>query len=206
MPFTHWQSHLLETSLCCQPSDLIPLPADQSRLSILRPAAVLLPVVLRDSGATMLLTRRADHLKKHGGQIAFPGGKVEQTDRCLMQTALRETLEETGISQNFIQPLGFLPSYKTSSGFCIFPLVAQLEARFCLTPDAGEVAEVFEVPLDFLMSPDNHHKRTIYWKGRNREVYEMVYRIKNGKAYHIWGVTAQIIRQLYQITKESRPL
>ncbi len=198
MPYTHWQSHLSNIGLCSQASDLIPLIEDQPRLSILRPAAVLLPVVLREGGATVLLTCRSDLLEKHAGQIAFPGGKVEQADSSLVQAALRETLEETGITQNFIQPLGFLPSCKTSSGFCIFPLVAQLETGFRVVPDEGEVAEVFEVPLDFLMSPDNHHKRTLYWKGRSREVYEMPYRMKNGKVYNIWGVTAQIIRQLYE--------
>ncbi len=203
MSFKAWQAGLAPLDLVCQPDALLPLEADKNRLKLLRPAAVLLPLVQRDTEINLLLTRRADHLAQHAGQIALPGGKFETEDISLLQTALRETHEETGIEPSFIKPLGFLPFCKTSSGFCIFPLVATLQPDFVLQPEEGEVAEIFEVPLNFLMSPDNHHKSSVYWKGRNREVYKMPYQAACGREYNIWGVTAQIIRQLYELDYKS---
>ncbi len=185
--------------------NLRPLKLDQPRLSCLKPAAVLLPIIVREQGATLLLTRRASHLKKHGGQISFPGGQVDETDHSLVDTALRETFEETGITGAFLKPLGFLKPCKTSSGFCVFPLVAALEEGFVLKPDPNEVAEIFEVPLSFLMSPDNHHKTTLQWHGHSREVYDMPYQMPDGAFYKIWGVSAQIIMALYEIYQKDAP-
>ncbi len=156
-----------------------------------RPAAVLVPVVVRDE-LTVLLTQRTDQLATHAGQIAFPGGKVESTDASHMEAALREAEEEIGLDRGFVEPLGYLDSYRTGTGFLVAPVVALVRPHFTLTIDSGEVADAFEVPLGFLLDARNHQKHSREWRGRERHYYAMPY----GERY-IWGATAGMIRNLY---------
>jgi 8-oxo-dGTP pyrophosphatase MutT (NUDIX family) len=157
-----------------------------------RRAAVLVPVVARDEGTTVLLTQRTEHLSAHPGQIAFPGGKIEGTDATPLAAALRETREEIGITADAIDPLGYLDLYQTGTGFRIVPVVAMIEPGYDLEIDENEVAAVFEVPLAFLMSPTNHQRHSRELFGRTRHFYAMPY-----EENFIWGATAGIIRNLY---------
>lgn len=168
-------------------------PAELMNKRGLTRAAVLIPVVNRPEGATLLLTQRTDHLDSHPGQVAFPGGKIEKGDRSPLDTALRETHEEVGLTHAHVDPLGYLPPYQTTSGFRIVPVVSVVQPPFDLVPDENEVADVFEVPLSFLMNPDNHDKQSRVWENRRRYFFVMPYR-----DYYIWGVTAGIIRELYE--------
>ncbi len=158
-----------------------------------RPAAVLVPIIAR-AQLSVLLTVRAERLPTHAGQIAFPGGKVEGTDAGATAAALREAYEEVGLEAKYIEPLGYLDSYRSGTGFHIMPLVALIDPHFVLTPDPSEVADTFEVPLAFLMDEANHHKHTREWKGgRLRHHYAMPF----GDRY-IWGATAGIIKNLHE--------
>lgn len=157
-----------------------------------RRAAVLVPVVARNEGATLLLTRRTDHLASHAGQVAFPGGKIEGTDATPLAAALREAREEIGLAPDLVEPLGYLDLYQTGSGFRIVPVVAMIDPVMELTIDANEVASVFEVPLSFLMTPSNHRRDSRVLRGLERHFYAMPYREN-----YIWGATAGIIRNLY---------
>lgn len=157
-----------------------------------RPAAVLIPVVDRQPAATILLTRRTSHLRAHAGQIAFPGGRMEEGDATPADTALRETREEIGLDPSFVEVLGFLETYQTSTGFRVAPAVGIVRPGFTLRPDVGEVEEVFEVPLSFLMSGENHELHSRPWRGSRRYYYAMPY-----GDHYIWGATAGMLRNLY---------
>lgn len=156
------------------------------------PAAVMVSVIADASGLQMLLTQRTAHLARHGGQVAFPGGRIENGDGGPVEAALRETEEETGIARDFIEPLGFLDTYLTSSSYRVVPVVGLVRRGFTLALDANEVTDVFEVPLAFLMNPDHHRKGSRAWQGATRFFHEMPY----GERY-IWGATAGMIRNLY---------
>lgn len=151
------------------------------------PAAVLLPIVARPE-PTVLFTRRTPHLARHAGQVSFPGGRAHDDDPSLIRTALRETEEETGITSDFVTVGGFLDPYETGSGFVIVPVVGRLREGFRLVPDPGEVDEVFEVPLSFLLDPANRERKKVEWRGRQVEYYAFTY----GRHY-IWGATAAIL-------------
>lgn len=153
----------------------------------LAPAAVLLPIVTREE-PTVLFTRRTPHLARHAGQVSFPGGRVHAHDTSLVETALRETMEETGIAADYVSVAGFLDAYETGTGFAIVPVVGMLSEGFSLVPDPGEVDEVFEVPLAFLLDPANRERKSAEWQGRRREFYAFTY----GRHY-IWGATAAIL-------------
>lgn len=173
--------------------DLNPeLLADLAVMEPPRPAAVLVPVVAREE-LTVLLTVRTDHLPTHAGQIAFPGGKVEKVDAGPIATALREAQEEIGLDARYIEPIGFLDSYRSGTGFHIMPLVAVVEPSFTLTPDPSEVADTFEVPLAFLMDAANHQRHAREWRGRLRHFYAIPF----GDRY-IWGATAGMIKNLHE--------
>ena len=156
------------------------------------PAAVLVPVVER-AEPTVLLTLRTADLKSHSGQIAFPGGKIDAGDASPLAAALREAEEEIGLERRFVDPVGYLDLYLTFSGFRILPAVARVDPAYRLSINPAEVAEAFEVPLDFLMQPDNHQRHKRDWKGIERHYYAMPF----GERY-IWGVTAGILRNLYE--------
>jgi 8-oxo-dGTP pyrophosphatase MutT (NUDIX family) len=157
-----------------------------------RPAAVLLPIVDRPQGLTVLLTLRASDLRAHSGQVAFPGGKIDhgETPR---DAALRETREEIGLEERYIDPLGWLDPYLTGTGFRVAPLVALVEPSFALKVNGEEVDEVFETPFAFLMDPANHRLDEREWQGRRRKFYAMPH-----EGRYIWGATAGILRNLYE--------
>ena len=157
----------------------------------LTPAAVLFPIVLRDNGQTVLLTQRTAHLKDHAGQISFPGGRVEEEDQSPVHTALRETEEEIGLAREHVEVLGFLPEYRTGTGFRVTPVVALVKPPFELALDPFEVAEAFEVPLAFLLDPANHKRHSLHYRGALRHFFAMPY-----GDYFIWGATAGMIRSL----------
>jgi 8-oxo-dGTP pyrophosphatase MutT (NUDIX family) len=166
--------------------------ADFAVMPPARPAAVLVGVVAGDE-LTVLLTERTADLPTHAGQIAFPGGKIEPEDQGPIDAAIREAWEEIGLDRSHVEPLGFLDSYRTGTGFSVAPVVAIVRPGFQLAPDPREVADVFEVPLSFLMDEANHQKHARGWKGRQRHYYAMPY----GERY-IWGATAGMIRNMHQ--------
>lgn len=159
----------------------------------LTPAAVLFPIVCHDHAPTVLLTQRTDHLKDHPGQVSFPGGRCEAGDASPADTALREAAEEIGLAAMHIEVAGYLPEYLTSTGFRVTPVVAFVTPPFELRLDAFEVAEVFEVPLSFLMDPANHRQHSLHYRGRLRYYHAMPY----GDRF-IWGATAGMILSLYR--------
>ncbi len=163
-----------------------------------RPAAVLVPLVNRADGLTVLLTQRTDHLHHHPGQISFPGGRVEAGDDGPAMTALRETEEEVGLHPRHIELLGRLPEYHTGTGFRVTPMVGLVHPPFDLVLDSFEVAEVFEVPLAFLLDPANHRQETLFYRGRNRTYFAMPWR-----HYHIWGATAGMLVCLSEFLREG---
>jgi 8-oxo-dGTP pyrophosphatase MutT (NUDIX family) len=156
-----------------------------------RPAAVLVPVVDRPE-PTVLLTLRTAELASHAGQVAFPGGKIDPADESPVAAALREAREETGLAPSHIEPIGYLDLYLTFSGFRILPTLARVKPDFTLTLNPHEVVEVFEVPLAFVMTPDNHQRKTRDWNGMQRAYYEIPFENR-----YIWGITAGILRNLY---------
>jgi len=157
----------------------------------LRPAAVLCPVIERPSGLQVILTRRSHRLRHHSGQVAFPGGKVDRGDASPLDAALRESEEEIGLSRDQVDILGAIDGHETVTGFTITPFVGLVAPDFTPVPEAGEVDEVFEAPLDFLMAPENHRKGWRNWQGGRRYFYEMPW----GRHY-IWGATARILKGL----------
>jgi 8-oxo-dGTP pyrophosphatase MutT (NUDIX family) len=158
-----------------------------------RPAAVLVPIVAHPDGATVLLTQRTADLPTHAGQIAFPGGRVDATDASPLAAALREADEEIGLARDRIEPLGYLDTYLSGTGFRIVPVVALVRPPFALAINQREVDEAFEVPLAFLMSPENHQKHSRELRGVLRHFYAMPF----GERF-IWGVTAGILRRLWE--------
>ena len=164
-----------------------------------RPAAVLMPLVQRSDGFTVLLTQRTAHLHDHAGQISFPGGRVEEGDASATATALRETHEEIGLEPAAVDVIGRLPDYLVATGYQVTPVVGVIEHGFSLRLDAFEVAEVFEVPLAFLMDPANHERRSISIGGVSRTFYAMPY--QGSRRYFIWGATAAMLRNLYHFLR-----
>jgi 8-oxo-dGTP pyrophosphatase MutT (NUDIX family) len=171
--------------------DADPVMAKIADVRPIRPAAVLVPVIERDE-PVVLLTQRAAHLPSHPGQISFPGGKVDQTDKDPCDAALREAEEEIGLDRSFVEPLGYLDLYMTTLGYRIVPVIARVKEGFALTLNTAEVDSAFEVPLSFLMSLKNHQRHSREWQGLTRHYYAISY----GERY-IWGVTAGIMRNLY---------
>lgn len=163
------------------------------------PAAVLLPIVQRPE-PTVLLTLRTPHLSTHSGQIAFPGGKVDETDTNVVAAALREAQEEIGLDAHFVEVLGQLPIYITGSAFHIAPVVALVSPGFTLSPNPYEVADVFEVPLAYLMNPAHHRHHRTDWQGVQREWLSIPYQDHQTERF-IWGATAGMLRNFYQFLR-----
>ncbi len=163
-------------------------------------ASVLVPLVQRDDQTTLLLTQRTDHLHDHPGQISFPGGRAEPEDIDAIATAMREAEEEIGLHARHIEVLGSLPTYTTGTGFIVTPVVALIQPPFTIEVDPFEVAEVFEVPLSFLMSPANHRRHGVDVGGKRREFLSMPWSDGDHPArqYFIWGATAAMLRNFYR--------
>ena len=178
-----------------------PEPAEENLVPAglkLRRAAVLIPLVERSEGVTVLLTLRTDHLSSHAGQISFPGGRAEELDSSPIETALRESEEEIGLHRRHVSILGVLPDYVTGSAYRVAPVVGLVKPPFELTADPNEVAEIFEVPLAWLMN-GMHHQRLSFElpeRGGRRSFYAMPY-----ERFFIWGATAGMLRNLFHFLR-----
>ena len=167
-------------------AELIDLLPDQGRS--LHPAAVLVGLVERQHGLQVLLTRRPETMRHHAGQISFPGGRIEATDVDPVAAALREAQEEVGLARNLALPLGYLDPYATITGFHVYPVVAMIGEEFSAIRDPAEVDEVFEVPLAFLLDPDQVRHLEVDYRGSKRRLVEFRY-----QDYRIWGATAAML-------------
>ena len=157
----------------------------------LKPAAVLMPIIETDTGARVILTMRSARLKHHPGQIAFPGGRIDDTDADAAAAALRESHEEIGLDPGNVEILGRLSAHETVTGYTVTPFVGRIRAPFTPLPEAGEVAEVFTVPLSFLMTPGHYRVERRRWRGTWRAYYTAPY-----GPYYIWGATARMLKGL----------
>ncbi len=190
-------------------TDEIRKPRFRAGMNDYVPASVLVPIVVREAddatdptrGPTMLFTERTAHLNAHAGQVSFPGGSAELDDVDVVATALRETEEEIGLSRSRVEVIGRLTDYLTVTGFRIAPIVALVHPPFALTPDPFEVAEVFEVPLAFLLDPANHERREAMTEfGEVRRFTAMPY-----GSHFIWGATAAMLRNFYLLIAAQEP-
>lgn len=164
------------------------------RAGPLKPAAVLVPLVAYEGGERVILTKRTAHLSNHAGQVSFPGGRVDAEDPDVIATALRETEEEIGLNRAHISVLGALDAYVTGTGFAVVPVVGLVKPGFALRLAQHEVAEVFEVPFDFLMDSRNHQRHKGVFNGVERQWWAMPY-----QDYYIWGATAGMLRNLHDL-------
>jgi 8-oxo-dGTP pyrophosphatase MutT (NUDIX family) len=165
---------------------------------VVTPAAVLVPLINRPAGITVLFTQRTPHLHDHAGQVSFPGGRVDEGDADRIDTALREAEEETGLPRRQVHVLGMLPDYDIPSGFRVTPVVGWIEPPVAFAPDPFEVAEMFEVPLAHFLDPANHQRHSDEVNGRRRNYYAMPH-----AGRHIWGATAGMLHSLYRFLSED---
>ena len=175
------------------------LPDDlRLRFPDLRRAAVLVPIVQRPTGLTVLLTQRTEHLTNHAGQVSFPGGRAEEDDSSPIETALRETEEEIGLTRRHVEIIGVLPDHVTASAYIVTPVVGLVTPPFDLTAESNEVADIFEVPLTFLMDGMNHQRMSFDLPdgGGRRSFYAMPY-----ERFFIWGATAGMLRNLFHLLR-----
>ena len=175
------------------------LPDDlRLRFPVLRRAAVLVPIVRRPGGLTVLLTQRTEHLTNHAGQVSFPGGRAEEDDSSPIETALRETEEEIGLTRRHVEIIGVLPDHVTASAYIVTPVVGLVTPPFDLTAESNEVADIFEVPLTFLMDGMNHQRMSFDLPdgGGRRSFYAMPY-----ERFFIWGATAGMLRNLFHLLR-----
>jgi 8-oxo-dGTP pyrophosphatase MutT (NUDIX family) len=175
------------------------LPEDmRQRFPVLRRAAVLIPIVRRPDGLTVLLTQRTEHLTNHAGQVSFPGGGAEELDSSPIETALRETEEEIGLSRRHVEIIGVLPDHVTASAYVVTPVVGLVTPPFDLAAESNEVADIFEVPLRFLMDGMNHQRMSFELPdgGGRRSFYAMPY-----ERFFIWGATAGMLRNLFHLLR-----
>ena len=170
-----------------------PLPERKSAA-----AAVLVPLVLREGGLTLLLTERGQNLSNHSGQIAFPGGRMDACDPDVVHTALREAQEEVGLASRHVEVLGTLPIYVTGTAFVVTPVVALVQPGFEVQANPAEVADVFEVPLPYLMNPAHHRHHQAFLEGQARRWLSMPWTDAQQRERYIWGATAGMLRNLYR--------
>lgn len=201
VPESRLQADVLRALFAEQPAWEPELLNDRILLKAREPAAaaVLIPLVMREQGLQVLLTQRTAHLRDHAGQISFPGGRCEEHDSGPIHTALRETVEEIGLHERHIEVIGQLPVYTTATNFQVTPVVALVNPPFELNPDSFEVAEVFEVPLAFLMDAGKHQRNSFVTEHGERYFYSMPWRNEQGREYYIWGATAAMLRNLYRL-------
>ncbi|PWG61343.1 CoA pyrophosphatase [Sediminicurvatus halobius] len=183
----HVDSHWFRQRFLAQPIEPVAGTAGEG----LCPAAVLVPLVERSRGLHLILTRRSEHLREHAGQISFPGGRIEPHDRDPVAAALREAEEEIGLGPESVELLGRLPTYCTGTGFVVEPVVGLVDPTAPLRPEPGEVAEIFEVPLDFVLDTRNHRRHVVHRRGRKYRLWAMPY-----GEYFIWGATAGMLLEL----------
>ncbi|MFD0859521.1 CoA pyrophosphatase [Roseovarius aquimarinus] len=164
----------------------------------LRPAGVLVPLMMTPHGARLLLTQRSSVLKQHPGQIAFPGGKQDECDADVTAAALREAHEEIGLAPSNVEVLGHLPEHETVTGYMVTPVIGRVRAPFTPVPEAGEVAEVFDVPLAHVLDPARFRVEARYWRGTMRRYYTVPF-----GPYYIWGATARMLRALADVAGRS---
>lgn len=170
-----------------------------------RIASVLIPLIVHEGEANVLLTQRTAHLQEHGGQISFPGGRVEECDDDAVATALREAHEEIGLPPALVDVIGTMPEYLTATGYKVTPVIGLIEQSFSPVLDPFEVSDVFEVPLAFLMDPANYERRLFRLGGTARAFYAVPYESPaNGRRFFIWGATAAMLRNLYQFLRATR--
>jgi 8-oxo-dGTP pyrophosphatase MutT (NUDIX family) len=186
--------------------------AGDGRLFTDRPpahAAVLVPLVQRDDGLHVLLTRRTEQLRDHAGQVSFPGGRTEAFDDGPVATALREAQEEVGLAPTQVEVIGQMPTYSTVTSFIVTPVVGLITPPLALQVDSREVAEAFEVPLSFLMNPAQHQRHIFEYDGGQRQFLSMPWQgqLADGsmREYFIWGATAAMLRNLYQLLSGPLP-
>jgi 8-oxo-dGTP pyrophosphatase MutT (NUDIX family) len=158
-----------------------------------RPAAVLVPFVRHEGELSVLFTRRASHMRHHAGQISFPGGAIDAGDADAIAAALRETHEETGITPAEVEPFGYLDGFDTVSGYRVMPVTGFVRDGFALQLHASEVDEVFEVPLEFLLDPQNLKREQMHWRGRARNIFAFEW-----EGRRIWGATAAMLKNLIE--------
>ncbi|HTZ81165.1 MAG TPA: CoA pyrophosphatase [Stellaceae bacterium] len=170
------------------------MPGGEAPAVRLTLAAVLVPLVKRETELTVLLTQRTAHLNDHAGQVAFPGGRIEKSDRDPIHAALRETDEEVGVPADYVEVIGRLDTYITGTGYEITPVVGLVRAPYPMRPDPDEVADVFEVPLSFILDPRNHERHSREVKGRVRSFYVLPY-----PGRYIWGATAGMLVNLAEV-------
>ncbi len=202
--------HRLETKLIADEADVRSIAPRSSDFDLnphvdraprpqgLRPAAVLIPLIDYEHTFSVLLTRRADHLSSHAGQISFPGGRLDHEDETFVEAALREMEEEVGVSREAVRIAGLLEPYETVTGFCVVPVVGIVTPGFVLAIDPDEVAEAFEVPLSFLMDPANHQTHEMEFRGVPRSYYAIPF-----GEYYIWGATAAMLIHFYKRVFET---
>lgn len=190
-----WQQQLGEAVAAGRRTGRIrPAPRLKNDPRRFRDAAVLMGIVDHGDEASLILTQRTAHLNDHAGQIALPGGKIDEADSGPIAAALREAEEEIGLDRQFIDPIGLFFPYLSGTNFRIVPVLAIVRPGFQLTPNPNEVADVFEVPIRFLMDDANHRIGSRVWEGKERYFYEMPYQQR-----YIWGITAGIIRQVFEL-------
>ncbi len=173
-------------------------PSDWEEGPALRRAAVLVPLVLHPEGLTVIFCQRSRHLKRHAGEVSFPGGRIEEGEDEVT-AALRETQEEIGIDPARVTILGRLDTHRAGSGYSIAPVVGVLEPPVVFRPDGTEIEEAFEVPLGFLLEPDNHRRESMFWRGADRW-----YNVWNFGDRMIWGATATVLLNLIQVLRGQR--
>ena len=188
-----WQIEITDENRHVMAADII---AKRQAAGKVTRAAVLIPLLLQPNGLSVLLTQRTTHLRDHGGQISFPGGRMDPEDAGPNETALRESEEEIGLERERVEIIGQLPEYLTVSGYSVTPIIGLVKPQAEYVLDEFEVADIFEVPLSFLMDPANHQVRVWQSEQGSRRFYSMPY-----EGRFIWGATAGILRNLYHLLK-----
>ena len=188
-----WQPEITDENRHVIAADII---AKRQAAGKVTRAAVLIPLLLKEEGLSVLLTQRTNHLRDHAGQISFPGGRMDPEDLSPDDTALRESQEEIGLDQRRVEIIGYLPQYLTVSGYSVTPVVGLVQPQAEYALDTFEVADVFEVPLRFLLDPANHQVRLWQSEQGGRRFYSMPYENR-----FIWGATAGMLRNLYHLLK-----
>jgi 8-oxo-dGTP pyrophosphatase MutT (NUDIX family) len=188
-----WQTEITDENRHVMAADII---AKRQAAGKVTRAAVLIPLLLQPNGLSVLLTQRTTHLRDHGGQISFPGGRMDPEDAGPNETALRESEEEIGLERERVEIIGQLPEYLTVSGYSVTPIIGLVKPQAEYVLDEFEVADIFEVPLSFLMDPANHQVRVWQSEQGSRRFYSMPY-----EGRFIWGATAGMLRNLYHLLK-----